>query len=192
MIGALAAGDDYEPARSWINRHSSELVSLHPLLVAIAPESTTAILRNGYILDLKLGDLANWNIAALVIRRLSIVDKELASIVLKTNHQGIAQGFVLRRHDCNYKGLPEFLDLMCELAPDILKECLESLDPTTIRISWAERLKGKSKRVNGKAEERQAAEALLNLIIDKDITSLVDVSHDLKNYININYYKSIL
>jgi hypothetical protein len=66
MISALAAGDDYEPARSWINRHSSELVSLHPLLVAIAPESTTAILRQGYILDLKLGDLANWNIASLV------------------------------------------------------------------------------------------------------------------------------
>lgn len=186
MISALAEGDDYEPARSWINRHSSELVSLHPLLVAIAPESTTAILRQGYILDLKLGDLANWNIAALVIRRLSIVDKELASIVLRTNHQGIAQGFVLKRHDCNYKGLPEFLELMGELSPDVLRECLESLDPTTIRISWSERLKGNSRKVNGKAEERKAAEALINLSIDKNITLLANVTHELKKYMSVD------
>jgi len=186
IINALAAGDDYEPARSWINRHSNELVSLHPLLVAIAPESTTSILRQGYNLDFRLGDLADWDLAALAIRHLSIVDKELASMVLRTNYQGIAQGLVLKRHDCDYKGFPEFLNLMDDLAPDILKECLESLDPTTIRNSWSERLKGKSTKVNGKVEERQAAEALINLIIDKDITSLVDVAHELKKYIKID------
>jgi hypothetical protein len=75
---------------------------------------------------------------------------------------------------------------MDDLAPDILKECLESLDPTTIRNSWSERLKGKSTKVNGKVEERQAAEALINLIIDKNITSLVDVAHELKKYIKID------
>lgn len=186
IINALAAGDDYEPARSWINRHSNELVSLHPLLVAIAPESTTSILRQGYNLDFRLGDLADWDLAALAIRHLSIVDKELASMVLRTNYQGIAQGLVLKRHDCDYKGFPEFLNLMDDLAPDILKECLESLDPTTIRNSWSERLKGKSTKVNGKVEERQAAEALINLIIDKNITSLVDVAHELKKYIKID------
>lgn len=159
-----------------------EFASLDPLLVAIAPESTTAILRQGYCLDLKLDDLANWNLAALVIKRLSSVDKELTSMVLRTNQQGITQGFVLKRHDCDYEGFPEFLNLMSDLAPDILRECLEALDSTTIMTSWSERLEGKSRKVNGKAEERKAAEALINLIIDQNITSLVDVVQELKKH----------
>ena len=100
-------------------------------------------------------------------------------MVLRTNQVGIAQGFVLKRHDCDYKGFPEFLNLMNDLAPDTLKECLESLDPITVRTSWSERLKGKSITVNGKVKERQAAEALMNLIIDQNITLLVDVAQEL-------------
>lgn len=180
LIAALVIGDDYEPARTWINRHSNELVNLHPLLVAIAPESTTAILRQGYDLDFKLGDLANWNLAAIAIRRLSIVDKELASMVIRNNQVGIAQGLVLKRHDCDYRRFPEFLSLMSDLTPNILKECLESLDPITVRASWSERIKGKSITVNGKVEERQAAESLINLVIDQNITSLVDLAQELK------------
>jgi hypothetical protein len=34
--------------------------------------------------------------------------------------------------------------------------------------------------VNGKVEERQAAEALINLVIVQNITSLVDVAQELK------------
>lgn len=180
MIAALATGSDYEPARLWINRHTNELDSLRPVLVAIAPESTTAKLRQGYNLDFKLGDLAHWDLAALAIKRLSTVDKELASMILRTNQQGIAQGFVLKRHDCNYKDFPEFLSLMNDLEPDTLKECLESLDPITIKASWSERLKGKSITVNGKVEEQQAAESLINLIIDQNITPLVDIAQQLK------------
>jgi hypothetical protein len=67
MIAALATGDDHKISRLWINRHANELVSLHPLLVAIAPESTTAI-RQGCNLDFALGDLANWDLATLAIR----------------------------------------------------------------------------------------------------------------------------
>lgn len=180
LIAALAMGDDYEPAKSWVNRHSNELITLHPILVAIAPESTTSLLRQGYFLDFKLGDLAHWEIATLAIRSLSNVDKDLASIVLRTNKEGIAQGFILRRHDCNYKDFPEFLNLMSDLAPDTLKECIESLDPITVRTSWLERLKGNSRIINGKVEERQAAESLINLVIDKNITLLMDVALELK------------
>jgi hypothetical protein len=104
-------------------------------------------------------------------------------MVLRTNQVGIAQGFVLKRHDCDYKGFPEFLNMMNDLTPDILKECLESLDPINIRVSWSERLKGESITVNGKVEERQAAEALINLIIDQNVTSLVDVALELKKSI---------
>jgi hypothetical protein len=75
---------------------------------------------------------------------------------------------------------------MGELSPDVLRECLESLDPTTIRISWSERLKGNSRKVNGKAEERKAAEALINLSIDKNITLLANVTHELKKYMSVD------
>lgn len=190
MMAALAIGDNFEPARSWINKHSNEIVSLHPLLVAISPESTTTILKQGYNLDFKLGDLAHWNLAAITVRSLSTVDKDLASMVLRTNQVGISQGLVLKRHDCDYKGFPEFINLMNDLAPDTLKKCLESLDPITVKASWSERLKGKSITVNGKVEERQAAEALINLVIDQNITSLVDVSQELKKLLNITQLNS--
>ena len=60
---------------------------------------------------------------------------------------------------------------MSDLAPDILKECLESLDQNTVKTKPAERLKGT-------VEERQTVETLINLIIDENIISLVDV-HEL-------------
>lgn len=174
LISALATGDDDEPTRSWINRHSSEFVSLDIKLVAIAPESATALLKQGHNLDLKLKNLADWDLAAKVIKNLSNIDKELASIVIRNNQKGIAQGFVLKWPNCNYKGLPEFIKLMSDLAPDVLKECLESLDPIIIKTSWVERLKCSE-------EEQQAAEALINLITDGNIASLMDVSRNLKN-----------
>lgn len=183
LIAALAMGDDYEPARSWVNRHNNELITLHPILVAIAPESTTSILRKGYFLDFELGDLAHWEIATMAIRSLSNVDKDLASMVLRANKEGIAQGFVLKRHDCDYKCFPEFLNQMNDLTPDTLKECLESLDPVIIRASWSERLRGKSITVNGKVEERQAVEALINLVIYQNVISLVNVAQELKKNI---------
>jgi hypothetical protein len=63
---------------------------------------------------------------------------------------------------------------MSDLTPDILKECLESLDPITIRTTWAERLQGND-------DEKQAVETLIKLIIDENITSLVDVAQELRN-----------
>ncbi|MGP8024765.1 MAG: hypothetical protein ACLQG5_03870 [Methanobacterium sp.] len=173
MISALSIRDNNEPAKTWINLHSRELVSLNPLLVAVAPESTTAILKQGYKLDLKLEDLAEWGLAARTIRSLSKVDNELASMVLRTNHQGIAQGFILKRDNIDYTGFPEFINLMSDLTPDILKKCLESLDPIIVETSWSDRLKGK-------VEERQAAETLINVIIDKKIKSLMDIANELK------------
>ena len=74
IIRSLAIGKDCEPARSWINQHSSEFESLNPLLVAIAPESAIELLNKGYDLDLKVGDLTNWELATYIIKRLSIVE----------------------------------------------------------------------------------------------------------------------
>ena len=174
LIYILATGDDHEPARSWINKHSSELVSLSRQIVAIAPESATNLLNQGYNLDLRLGDLADWCLATLTIKRLSEVEKKLASNVLITNQQGICQGFILKRNNNNYKCFSEFIEQMSDLTPDILKGCLESLDPITIRTSWAERLQGND-------DEKQAVETLIKLIIDENITSLVDVAQELRN-----------
>ncbi len=174
LIHALATEDDGEPVRSWINRHSEEFVSLDLILVAVAPESTTAILGEGYNLNLNLDDLAHWNLATVAVGRLSTVDKKLASIVINSNQQGITKGFELKNDRSDYKCFPEFIELMGALSPDILKECLESLDPTIISISWSERLKGNS-------EERLAAETLINLVIKENITSLVDIAQELKH-----------
>lgn len=174
MIRALSVEDDGEPARSWINQHSDEFCSLNPLLVAIAPESAIKIIRDGYELELKSMNSDYWIYAAMVVYSLSKVDKEVASMVIKTNQKNIVKGFELRKHDCNYECFPKFIELMKELTPDTLKEYLESLDPTIIKTSWTERL-------NGDEEERKAAETLINLIINENIDSLVGVVQELKN-----------
>jgi hypothetical protein len=173
LIAILATGNE-EHARSWINQHSSELENLYPQIVAIAPEAAINLLNQGYKLDLTLVDSVNWGLATLTIKRLSSVDKKLASNVLITNQQGISQGFILKRKDSDYDCFSEFIELMSDLTPDILKECLESLDPITIRTTWAERLQGND-------DEKQAVETLIKLIIDENITSLVDVAQELRN-----------
>lgn len=173
IITALAGEDDCEPARSWINQHVNELNMLDPRLVIITPESTIPLLKKGCKLDLKLGELSEWGLATLTIQSISTIDKKVASMVLETNKEGIVQGLEFKRHNYYYKDFPEFIDMIKDLAPNILKECLESLDPVTIKSSWAERLKGDKK-------EQQAVETLINLITNKNITSLMNVAHELK------------
>ena len=72
-------------------------------------------MTNGSTLDLQLGDLANWNHAALEIQSLSEVDKAMACKVLNENSQDISRGFLLKRDDCEFKDFPLFLRLMSEV-----------------------------------------------------------------------------
>jgi len=57
LIKAFAIQEDLEPARSWINQHTEEFISLNPVLVVIAPESAVNLLNQGYNLDLNLKSL---------------------------------------------------------------------------------------------------------------------------------------
>lgn len=177
LVKAFVIQDDCEPARSWINHHSEEFINLNPVLTVIAPESAMDSLNQGYNLDLNLKSLFNWGFAYLTIKRLSNIDKKLASMVLKNNQQGITQGFEFKTSYSYYSGLSEeiqkFIKITNDLTPGILKECLESIDPTIIRVSWVKRLKGGS-------GGRLILENFINLIIDEDITSLMDIVKELK------------
>jgi hypothetical protein len=158
LIGALAVEEDYDPARSWVNRHNGELEEINTILAAVAPEAVATALRSGHNLNLALDDLAHWDLAAIAIRSLSRVEKDLACKVLAKNCRGITKGFLFKRADCVFRNFSLFLKLMNELTPDVLRTSLESIDPSIIETTWAQRLQGEK-------EERQAAEALIDIII---------------------------
>jgi hypothetical protein len=109
----------------------------------------------------------------MTITNLSRVDKELASKVLVNNKNEIAQGFELKRDNCIYECFPDFINLMKDLTPDVLNECLESLDSISISNSWA-------KRLDGDEGEQCAVETLIKLVIDENITSLISIAQELK------------
>ena len=172
LIDALAVENNYDPARSWVNRHNGELVKLDTILAAVAPEAVASALRSGHSLDLHLGDYADWNLAAIAIQSLSEVDKVIAFEVLNHNSQDISKGFLLKRNDCEFKNFPLFLSLMSELAPDVLKRSLDSVDPTIIETNWVQRL-------HGKEEEQQAVKSLIKFIISSGQSYLSDIAKKL-------------
>ncbi len=172
LIGALAVEEDYDPARSWVNRHKGELEEINTLLAAVAPEAVAAALRSGHNLNLGLDDLAHWDLAAIAIRSLSSVDRDLACEVLAKNCRSITKGFLFKRSDCEFRNFPLFLNLMNELTPDVLKNSLELIDPSIIETTWAQRLQGEK-------EERQAVEALVDITILLGPDSLANMAKKL-------------
>lgn len=172
IIQALAVEENYDPARSWVNRHNGELVKLNPLLAAVAPEAAATALRSGCSLNLALDDLAHWELAATAIQSLSRVDKDMACEVLTENYKDISKGFLFKRGDCEFNNFPLFLSLMNELTPDVLRRTLESIDTAIIETTWAQRLRGEK-------EERQAVEALIDIAILVGPDSLANMAKKL-------------
>lgn len=156
LICTLAAGPDWEPARSWVNRHVAELVRLTPALAIVAPEAVVTGLRAGHSLSLGVDSGSKWSIAALALAEICEVDERLAIGVAEDNYVAMAQGFArLQASSCD--GVPYFLSIMQQLAPTVLDEALMAVDATTAEQNWADRLRGK-------IAERRAVAALLDAV----------------------------
>jgi hypothetical protein len=146
LVWSLAVHPGWEPARSWVTRHTGELTILTPGLTAVAPEAVATRLRDGFSLRLDVASGLGWGFAEVGRSRLAAVDQELAVRVLDENRADIAQGFAkLGPSDC--AEIPEFLALLRKLAPTVLATSFSRVDPTIAEKHWAARLKGRAAEI---------------------------------------------
>jgi hypothetical protein len=156
LIWALAVGDNYEPARSWVWRHASEITRVTIVIAIVAPQVAIESLKKGFALNLGVESGVNWIHACLALNSIAEVDSAYATLVAETNCLTIAKGFTnLQASDCEY--VPTFLKLIEHLAPRVLDEAMANVDLTVAENNWTERLRGK-------VTERRAVTALLDRV----------------------------
>jgi len=155
LVWAMFVAEGRGPGRvsEWVSSHAEEFTGVTPHLVQIAPTAAAVALRKGHRLHLDVGKGWGWNSALLAMVELENVDRQLAVKVLEDNQNDIAKGFAsLREYDSI--GVPYVLQILHKLVPKLVPTILDKIDPAIAEAHWA-------KRLQGKADERGAAAALI-------------------------------
>jgi hypothetical protein len=154
FVSAIARFDNnWEPARTWITRHGTEMRTVPARFAIFAPEAVLAALRAGGRVDLGLSDVLRWKLPLFVLATIAERDEVAARAVAIDHVSDLAKGFqVLQTNQC--EDLDRFVELLQGVAPEALAMAFGRVDPEQARGHWAARLRGK-------AVERRAAGALV-------------------------------
>lgn len=156
----LALPKDGEPARSWIERHQGDLVSIPMRFVLIAPQTCVGALQKGAALYYPQALGLQWDLAIAALATIAEIDQSVAASSIRNQVDGIAEG--LATHQANlYEGSDLFLKAIEKIAPGIAGDIVDRIDPQLALKHWPQLLKGEQ-------PQRRALEHLLAIARTKN------------------------
>lgn len=154
FVMMLAFPPKFEPARSWIGSHISDMREIPPRFAIIAPEEVAAAMRNGAELSYPESYGLLWERMSAAFAQLANTERQLAERAVRAQANRIARS--LETHQANlYEGSDAFLSVIEAIAPGIERAIIEGINPELALKHWPEPLRGK-------AAQRRAIHRLLD------------------------------
>jgi len=157
IIASLGHGADHQPARAWVERHEQEIQHLPARIVPIAPAVAVKVAARGGRVEIDVDHGLRWNESAEALGALLAVDKTAARLIAESAEAEIVEGISLEQANM-IDGLEDFIGVLDAIDSTLLTRYLGVLDPSAVRQSWLERLRGSAEEV-----------AAVNLLIDRSL-----------------------
>ena len=140
LILALAIPPDYNPARSWVMRHTDELGELSVVFAWVTPEIVVEKLRAGDRLPINLF----WpELTTLALNAIVTIDASLAIQIVEGSIANIAKDLSeLSPHNCD--GVAQLLKYLHNLSPTVFSRIVKEVDPEKAKKNWGRCLQEKT------------------------------------------------
>lgn len=132
--------DAHRRVAALVNRQTGSIKCLPARLAFVAPSAAITVVEFGNTVDLSECMALEWPLVVSIVHQVHLKRPDLVTKLLRPHMPKVVEA--MQGHQLNtYEGVGDFVCLMNEADPLLLREILAQLDPDNVEKHWAECLK---------------------------------------------------